>query len=101
MTKCAAGCRAHSDEIAGFFPPGLAKVTTAWPSDDRMDITAEVLGYAIPGGVDVRDGEVVITMDLPMILGLMRGPLEHAVKKERPAPARPLIRWRHLPCPHQ
>jgi len=74
--------RAHSDEIAGFFPPGLAKVTTAWPSDDRMDITAEVLGYAIPGGVDVRDGEVVITMDLPMILGLMRGPLEHAVKKE-------------------
>lgn len=74
--------RAHADEIAGFFPPGLAKVTTAWPSDDRMDITAEVVGYTIPGGVDVRDGEVVITMDLPMILGLMRGPLEHAVKKE-------------------
>jgi hypothetical protein len=30
--------RAHADEIAGFFPPGLAKVTTSWSSDDRMDI---------------------------------------------------------------
>ena len=35
--------RAHSDEIASFFPAGLAKVTTSWSSDDRMDITAEVV----------------------------------------------------------
>lgn len=74
--------RAHADEIAGFFPPGIARVTTAWSSEDRMDITAEVVGQVIPGGVDVRDNEVVIEMDLPMILSLMRGPLEHAVKKE-------------------
>ena len=74
--------RAHSDEIAGFFPPGLARVTTGWPTEDRMDITAEVMGMSIPGGVDVRDGEVVITMDLPLLLGVMRGPLEAAVKKE-------------------
>jgi hypothetical protein len=74
--------RAHADEIAGFFPPGIAKVTTHWSSEDRMDITAEVVGYTIPGGVDVGDGEVVIEMQLPMILGLMKGPLEAAVKKE-------------------
>jgi hypothetical protein len=74
--------RAHSDEIAGFFPPGLAKVTTGWPTEDRMDITAEVMGMSIPGGVDVRDGEVVITMDLPLLLSVMRSPLEAAVKKE-------------------
>jgi hypothetical protein len=74
--------RAHSDEISGFFPPGLARVTTNWPNEDRMDITAEVMGMTIPGGVDVRDGEVVISMDLPMLLGVMRGPLEAAVKKE-------------------
>jgi hypothetical protein len=74
--------RAHADEIAGFFPPGLAKVTTSWSSDDRMDITAEVVGYTIAGGVDVGDSEVVIEMDLPLILDLMRGPLEAAVKKE-------------------
>lgn len=73
---------AHADEISGFFPPGLAKVTTAWPSEDRMDITAEVMGMSIPGGVDVREGEVVISMDLPLLLGVMKGPLEAAVKKE-------------------
>lgn len=74
--------RAHSDEISGFFPPGLARVTTGWPTEDRMDITAEVMGMTIPGMVDVREGEVVISMDLPMLLGVMRGPLEAAVKKE-------------------
>jgi hypothetical protein len=47
-----------------------------------MDITAEVVGYKIPGGVDVRDNEVVIEMQLPLALGLMRGLLEHAVRKE-------------------
>ncbi|MCR9179278.1 polyhydroxyalkanoic acid system family protein [Erythrobacter sanguineus] len=74
--------RAHADEIAGFFPPGLAKVTTGWPSEDRMSITAEVMGFTIPGGVEIGDSAVVITMDLPMLLNVMRGPLEHAVKKE-------------------
>jgi hypothetical protein len=74
--------RAHSEEIAGFFPPGLAKVTTGWPHEDRMDITAEVMGMSIPGGVEVREGEVVITMDLPLLLSVMKGPLEAAVKKE-------------------
>jgi hypothetical protein len=74
--------RAHADEIAGFFPPGLARVTTGWPHDDRMDITAEVMGMSIPGGVELRDSEVVISMDLPLLLSVMKGPLEAAVKKE-------------------
>ena len=74
--------RAHADEIAGFFPPGLADVKIAWANDDRMDITAEVMGMTIPGGVDVGEDHVVITMDLPMLLTVMKGPLEAAVKKE-------------------
>lgn len=74
--------RSHGDEIAGFFPPGLAKVTTGWPHEDRMTITAEVMGMTIPGGVEVRENDVVIDMDLPMLLSVMRGPLEAAVKKE-------------------
>ena len=72
----------HAGEIAGFFPPGLAEVTTAWPSEDRMDITATVLGYKIPGGVEIGENEVVIEMHLPAMLGVMRGALERAVKKE-------------------
>jgi hypothetical protein len=74
--------RAHAGEIAAFFPAGLAEVSTDWPHDDRMSITAKVVGYTIPGGVDVRDNEVVIEMQLPLVLGLMRGPLEHAVREE-------------------
>lgn len=72
----------HADEIGSFFPPGLAKVTTDWPSEDRMTITAVVMGQTIPGGVDVRDSDVVIEMDLPLLFSVMKGPLEAAVKKE-------------------
>ena len=72
----------HGDEIGGFFPPGLAKVTTEWPSEDRMSITAVVMGQTIPGGVEVRDKDVVIEMDLPLLLSVMKGPLEAAVRKE-------------------
>jgi hypothetical protein len=72
----------HADEIGSLFPPGLASVTTAWPSADRMSITAVVMGQTIPGGVDVRDNDVVIEMDLPLLFSVMKGPLEAAVKKE-------------------
>ncbi len=68
----------HADEIGGFFPAGLAKVTTGWPSEDRMSITAEVMGQSIPGEVLVRETEV----DMPLLLSVMKGPLEAAVKKE-------------------
>lgn len=72
----------HADEIGGFFPAGLAKVSTSWTSEDRMVINTEVMGQAIPGEVLVRDNEVVIAMDLPLLLSVMKGPLEAAVKKE-------------------
>lgn len=72
----------HADEIGSFFPAGLAKVTTGWPNEDRMTITAEVMGQSIPGGVEIREHEVIIEMDLPLLLSVMKGPLEAAVKKE-------------------
>jgi hypothetical protein len=72
----------HAGEIGSFFPAGLARVTTAWPSEDRMTITAEVMGQSIPGGVEIHEHEVVIEMDLPLLLSVMKGPLEAAVKKE-------------------
>ena len=72
----------HADEIGGFFPAGLARVTTGWPNEDRMTIAAEVMGQSIPGGVESREHEVIIEMDLPLLLSVMKGPLEAAVKKE-------------------
>ena len=72
----------HAGEIGSFFPAGLARVTTDWPNEDRMTITAEVMGQSIPGGVEIRENDVVIEMDLPLLFSVMRGPLEAAVKKE-------------------
>ena len=72
----------HASEIGGFFPGGLARVTTAWPSEDRMSISTVVMGQAIPGDVEIREHEVVIEMELPLLLSVMKGPLEAAVKKE-------------------
>ncbi|MCX9148399.1 polyhydroxyalkanoic acid system family protein [Erythrobacter sp. WG] len=72
----------HADEIGGFFPAGLARVSTNWTSEDRMVINTEVMGQTIPGEVLVGETEVVIAMDLPLLLSVMRGPLEAAVKKE-------------------
>jgi hypothetical protein len=72
----------HADEIGSFFPAGLASVTTGWPNEDRMTITAVVMGQTIPGGVEIGESEVVIEMDLPLLFSVMKGPLEAAVKKE-------------------
>lgn len=72
----------HAGEIGNFFPAGLASVTTAWPTEDHMTINAQVMGQSIPGSVLVHDNEVVIEMDLPLLLSVMKGPLEAAVKKE-------------------
>lgn len=72
----------HAGEIGGFFPAGLAKVTTGWPDEDRMSITAEVMGQVIPGAVAIGETDVTIEMDLPLLLSVMKGPLEAAVRKE-------------------
>ena len=72
----------HAGEIGGFVPPGLAKVTTGWPDEDRMALTVVVMGQTILGGVEVRESDVVIEMDLPLLFSVMKGPLEAAVKKE-------------------
>ena len=74
--------QAHAGEIGSFFPPGLAQVTTNWASPDRMDMRATVVGQTIPGRITVGEDHVVIEMDLPLLLGVMRGPLEVAVRQQ-------------------
>lgn len=71
--------RAH--EIADFFPAGTATVDTAWPSEDRMDLTVTAMGQQVAGGVDILDHEVAIELDLPAMLGFLRGTIEAAVRR--------------------
>ena len=72
---------AHGDEIGGFFPAGMATVETSWPHEDRMDLHITAAGQKIEGGIDVGEDNVVIELDLPAMLGFLRGTIEGAVRK--------------------
>ena len=72
---------AHGHEIGSYFPPGMADVETSWPHEDRMALRITAAGQIIEGGIDVDEDVVVIEMDLPAILGFLRGTLERAVRK--------------------
>ncbi|TRD10971.1 hypothetical protein FGU71_03265 [Erythrobacter insulae] len=74
--------RARSHEIAGYFPAGMATVETTWPSEDTMALTVTAAGQRIKGSVEVEDDNVVIEMNLPAMLGFLRGTLEHAVRTQ-------------------
>ncbi|MEL7444959.1 MAG: polyhydroxyalkanoic acid system family protein [Pseudomonadota bacterium] len=74
--------RDHAHEIADYFPAGLATIDTAWPSEDRMDLTVHVVGKAVQGGVEIEDDQVFIEIDLPPALGFLRGVVERSVKNE-------------------
>lgn len=71
----------HGHEIANYFPPGMAEVETSWPHEDRMDLLIHAAGQRIEGGIDVGEDTVVIELDLPAILGFLRGTLERAVRR--------------------
>lgn len=72
----------RSHEIASFFPGGLATVETSWPNDDKMGLVIDALGQRVVGGVEIYDSEVVIDIDLPAALGMVRSVIERAVRKE-------------------
>ncbi len=71
----------HGHEISDQFPAGMATVETEWPHEDRMNLHITAMGQQIEGGIDVGDDEVVIELDLPGMLGMMRGTIEGAVRK--------------------
>lgn len=71
----------HGHEIGSYFPPGMATVETSWPHEDRMDLFIVAAGQQIEGGIDIAEDSVTIDLDLPAILGFLRGTLERAVRK--------------------
>ena len=71
----------HGHEIGGYFPPGMATVETSWPDEDVMELVITAAGQRITGGIEVEDESVTIDMDLPPMLGFLRGTLERAVRK--------------------
>ncbi|MGB7418777.1 MAG: polyhydroxyalkanoic acid system family protein [Erythrobacter sp.] len=74
--------RKNAHKIAGYFPPGMATVETRWTNEDRMDLLIVAAGQRIEGGIDVGEDFVVIELELPMMLGFLRGTLERAVRSQ-------------------
>lgn len=72
---------AHGHEIGNYFPPGMATVDTEWPNEDQMDLLITAAGQRIDGRIEVYEEQVIIDMDLPAILGFLRGTLERAVRR--------------------
>jgi hypothetical protein len=46
-----------------------------------MELVITAAGQRITGGIEIEDDSVVIDMDLPPILGFLRGTIERAVRK--------------------
>ena len=71
----------HGHEISDYFPAGMAEVESSWPNEDFMALVITAMGQRIEGGIEVHDDQVVIDLDLPAILGFLRGTIEGAVRK--------------------
>ncbi|MEQ1541480.1 MAG: hypothetical protein HOO94_07525 [Novosphingobium sp.] len=77
--------KARSGDIAGLIPGGMAEVTVSWPDEDTMTLAIGAMGQAIDARVELGEGEVVFTLDLPPALSfvepMVRGALEQKGRK--------------------
>ncbi|MEC9065970.1 hypothetical protein GRI72_12665 [Altererythrobacter marinus] len=72
----------RSHEIGDHIPGGMADVTTAWPSENRMTMRISAMGQALDGRVDIEEGELVFEIDLPPALGFLEPMIAGAVRQQ-------------------
>jgi hypothetical protein len=73
--------KTRGHEVADKMGGSFARVTTGWPSDDRMSITVEALGQAMGGLVDIEDSQVVFEVDLPGALSFVEPMMAGAIRQ--------------------
>lgn len=71
--------REHEAEIAQI-APGMAEVTTRWPSAERMELLVSVMGKQIDGAVEISESEVAFVFDLPASLSFAKGMIQSALE---------------------
>ena len=74
--------RERSHEIADYFPAGMATIDTSWRDEDTMELVITAVGQRITGAVEIYADEVVIDLQLPPMLGFLRGTIEKAMRNE-------------------
>lgn len=69
-------------DLPGHIPGGLAKVEYEWAGEDEMLLRVDAMGQRINADLLIMDNAVRLTVDLPPSLGLMRGFIEGAIRKQ-------------------
>ncbi len=62
------------------FLPGNATVQSRWPSEDRMSLSVNAMGQAVEANLDIEDKAIIVTVQLPGMLGMIAGTIEGAIK---------------------
>jgi hypothetical protein len=60
--------------------PGGGTVTAHWPSDDVLDMRIDVMGQSIPTRLLIEDACIRATVDVPMMLKMMSGPISDFIR---------------------
>jgi len=74
--------KSRSHEIADNIPGGMAKVTTDWSSDDRMNLTISTMGQNLHGIVDIEENQLVFEIALPAALGFLEPIISGAIRQQ-------------------
>ncbi len=74
--------KASSHEIADAVPGGMADIATSWPSEDQMALGIMAMGQKMDGTIDIKDGEVVFTIALPVALGFLEPMISGAIRQQ-------------------
>lgn len=74
--------KSRGHEVADAIPGGLANVTSAWPSENRMTITVETMGQELTGLVDIEENQVVFEVELPGMLSFVEPAIAGAIEQQ-------------------
>ncbi len=67
-------------ELPQHIPGGVAQVSSAWPSEDRMTVHVVAMGQSANATIDIEDRIVRVQLVLPPILSFMSGPISAAIQ---------------------
>lgn len=70
--------KGSAHEIVDFLPD-RADVQTSWPSENRMALNVSAMGQSITGDIDIEDGQVVFTINLPGMLSFVEPMIQKAI----------------------
>lgn len=70
----------HADDLANFIPGGMAEVEKDWLDDDHMALGVTALGSFVGADLAIEDSQVVVELELPGALKLMKGKIERSIK---------------------